>query len=116
MDLSRVLKGINISGMEYMAARSDGSLFPVLMHAAPIYSGERVTGVRGIMIDLTERRQLEEQRIRTEKLESVGLLAGGIAHDFNNILKAMLGSISMVKRTLEDRPDHHEVLPEDAHA
>ncbi len=116
MDVTRVLKGINISGLEYMAARADGSLFPVLMHAAPIYSGERVTGVRGIMIDLTERRQLEEQRIRTEKLESVGLLAGGIAHDFNNILMAMLGSISMVKRSLEDRPEHHEMLTEAEHA
>ncbi len=116
MDISRVLRGENILGLEYVAARSDGSLFPVLMHAAPVLSGERVIGVRGIVVDLTESRQLEEQRIRTEKLESVGLLAGGIAHDFNNILMAMLGSISMVKRALAERPEHCEMLSEAEHA
>jgi PAS domain S-box-containing protein len=47
--------------------------------------------------DITERRKIEEDLLKVEKLQSVGLLAGGIAHDFNNILAAILGNISLAK-------------------
>ncbi|MFC1544664.1 PAS domain S-box protein [Gemmatimonadota bacterium] len=44
----------------------------------------------GLVLDITERKQLEKERIKASKLESIGLLAGGIAHDFNNFLGAAL--------------------------
>lgn len=47
--------------------------------------------------DITERRKIEEDLLKVEKLQSVGLLAGGIAHDFNNILAGVLGNISLAK-------------------
>jgi len=47
--------------------------------------------------DITERRQMEEDILKIQKLESIGLLAGGIAHDFNNILTAILGNVSLAK-------------------
>ena len=37
--------------------------------------------------DITEKKQLEAQFLRTQRLELIGTLAGGIAHDFNNILQ-----------------------------
>lgn len=49
----------------------------------------------GISTDITERNQLEVERTKAAKLESIGLLAGGIAHDFNNILSAILGNVSL---------------------
>lgn len=53
------------------------------------------------MQDVTNKRKLEEEFARIQKLESMGLLAGGIAHDFNNILTAILGNISLGKTTLK---------------
>jgi PAS domain S-box-containing protein len=64
---------------------------PVLDHDGTLL------GYRGVDRDITERKKLEEERQKVQKLESTGLLAGGIAHDFNNILTAILGNISMAK-------------------
>jgi two-component system, cell cycle sensor histidine kinase and response regulator CckA len=47
--------------------------------------------------DVTERRKIEEELSKVQKLESVGILAGGIAHDFNNLLQAIMGNISLSK-------------------
>ncbi|MCP4216505.1 MAG: response regulator [bacterium] len=52
-----------------------------------------------------EKRKLEKQLRRSQKLESIGTLAGGIAHDFNNILTGLFGNIELAKQILQ--PDHH---------
>jgi two-component system, cell cycle sensor histidine kinase and response regulator CckA len=57
-------------------------------------------GYRGIDRDITERKKVEEELQRAQKLESIGLLAGGIAHDFNNILTAIKGNIELARRFL----------------
>lgn len=51
----------------------------------------------GTVLDVTERRALEEELRRAHRLESIGRLAGGLAHDFNNLLAAMLGSIELLE-------------------
>jgi PAS domain S-box-containing protein len=45
--------------------------------------------------DITEHKKLEEEILKSQKLESLGVLAGGIAHDFNNLLTSVLGNISL---------------------
>ena len=47
--------------------------------------------------DVTERKRMEEERLRATKLESVGVLAGGIAHDFNNILTSVFANIGLAR-------------------
>ncbi|PCK07659.1 MAG: hypothetical protein COA42_13195 [Alteromonadaceae bacterium] len=56
----------------------------------------------GIGIDITERKQLEEQLLQSQKMESLGTMAGGIAHEFNNILSTIQGYIEMSLMDLED--------------
>jgi len=56
-----------------------------------------VEHVRDITDQLKAQRQLEEETLKAQKLESTGVLAGGIAHDFNNILTAIVGNISLAK-------------------
>jgi PAS domain S-box-containing protein len=64
-----------------------------------------VVGFRGVDRDVTERRRLEEELVRTQKLEAIGTLAGGIAHDFNNLLQGVFGFISLARMRLErDHP------------
>ena len=56
---------------------------------------------RSILRDVTKQKQLEQQFIQAQKMDSIGTLAGGIAHDFNNILGIILGYSSLLegKRT-----------------
>lgn len=49
------------------------------------------------LMDITERRRMEEELLKVEKLESIGILAGGIAHDLNNLLTGVIGNISLAK-------------------
>ncbi|HVI00817.1 MAG TPA: PAS domain S-box protein [Enhygromyxa sp.] len=65
--------------------------------------------VLAINTDITEKRQLERQLIRGQRLESLGVLASGIAHDFNNILTAISGNAGLA-RTASDRRDAGEFL------
>lgn len=59
-----------------------------------------IIGVVLVFRDTTQQQKMEEDLLRTSKLEAVGLLAGGIAHDFNNILTAILGNLSLVKMSI----------------
>jgi PAS domain S-box-containing protein len=54
-------------------------------------------GVSAFFRDITERKRVEEQRLTTSKLESLGTLAGGIAHDLNNILTVISGNIGLAQ-------------------
>ncbi len=66
--------------------------------AAPLYdpSGRLVGAIQSIR-DISEHKRMEEELLRGQKLESVGLLAGGIAHDFNNVLASVLGYVSLAQ-------------------
>ncbi len=67
-------------------------------------SGVPITGPSGGQVfafrDITSRLQTEQNKHRSQKLESLGLLAGGIAHDFNNLLTIMMGNLSLAESTL----------------
>ncbi|TNF27616.1 MAG: PAS domain S-box protein [Deltaproteobacteria bacterium] len=80
---------------EITGLRADGSPFPVELNSAPVIRDGVVVGIRGAMLDLTDRHRVQTEMVRAQKLESIGLLAGGIAHDFNNILTGIQGNVSL---------------------
>jgi len=79
----------------------DGNIRHVQLSGAIInWDGEAAVLV--FLNDITEKKKWEEELLKIEKLESLGLLAGGIAHDFNNILTSVLASISIGRVMLEN--------------
>src|SRR5579884_2933240 len=72
----------------------------------------RTLGVVLVFRDITAKQKMEEDLLRTSKLEAVGLLGGGIAHDFNNILTAILGNISLVKLSANPKDPLYKQLTE----
>jgi two-component system cell cycle sensor histidine kinase/response regulator CckA len=74
-----------------------------LFHAYPVHDKlDKLAGVVNLASDVTESQKLESERLRIQKLESIGVLAGGIAHDFNNVLTAVIGYIELTR--IEMRP------------
>ena len=100
-DIGRVLAGERTGLNEYLARRKDGTTFPTLVHAAPIMKSGKPSGARGFLIDISEKKILEEQFIRAQKMEAIGTMAGGIAHDFNNLLMGVLGNVSLMLLGME---------------
>jgi PAS domain S-box-containing protein len=84
---------------ENRLVHKDGSI--IVMESRARHFAMRNRRVRvTVLRDITERKRAEQDLVKTQKLESLGILAGGIAHDFNNILTAIMGNISLARLTM----------------
>ena len=66
-NIFRVLNGENLTSHEYTALRKDGSTFPVMIFSSPIVNEGRTIGLRGVIIDITQRKEAEEKLIRLSR-------------------------------------------------
>ena len=62
---------------------------------------------RAVLVDITDSKRLEEERLLRTTLEATSVLAAGIAHDFNNLLMVILGSLELLGEPGEDPAAHH---------
>ncbi len=83
--------------------RKNGSRVPILLGSA-VFEDNPNEGVC-FVLDLTERKKVEEQLRLSQKMESIGTLAGGIAHDFNNFLTIIQMQTHLFKSSGELTPD-----------
>ena len=88
-----------------------GKKVPTLMSASPIFENWIHRGSFAVVTDLSEikrayeeKKRLEAQLQKIQRMESLGTLAGGIAHNFNNLLMGILGNISLI--LLNKNPSH----------
>lgn len=101
---------------EAQRVRKDGSLFWAHVLIDPIFdeAGEHV-GFAKITRDVTERKlaeqqlqQAQEALLQAQKLQALGELTGGIAHDFNNLMTVIGGSIDMLLKAPDLKPEKRD--------
>lgn len=108
---SEVLR--NPSGMpsvEMRVKHKDASWRTLEIKAKEITRHHTLKGLIANCRDITDRRRIEEELHKAQKLESLGLLAGGIAHDFNNILTSIIGNIALAKMDIDAESEIFESL------
>ena len=85
---------------------SSGRIIDVEMAQHPIEYGGKAAQL-AVLMDVTKRRQLEDQLRHAQKMETVGMLAGGVAHDFNNLLTIISGYSQLILNSLDPNDPNH---------
>ena len=109
---ARVLADNAFTGIEVVRMRKDGAPVNISLSTAPLRNAQgRIWGIMGLMNDITERKMVEMQAKRTERLAALGQLLGGIAHELKNPLFVVTGRLQLMKEKLAGR--EYDALADD---
>ncbi len=98
-----LLRGESLTNFALQRTRRNGSLVDLLVSAAPTHDDNgAIDGFLTVATDVTEYKKVEQQFLRTQRLESLGTLASGIAHDLNNVLSPISMSIELFRTKTPD--------------
>jgi two-component system cell cycle sensor histidine kinase/response regulator CckA len=97
----RVLRGERLDHVELVFMPKTGAPITVEGNVSCTFKDGVPSAVRGIYRDVTERKRVEEQLRRAERMQAAGKLAGGVAHEVNNMMTGVIGFSEFVLRSLE---------------
>ncbi len=92
---------------EYRIFRRDGGMVWVNDSGSLVRGADNQQLLHGVLVDITEQKQLQSRLEQTERMEAVGQLASGVAHDFNNLLTIIKGYSSLLMERNPDGRDGH---------
>ena len=99
--LTKNLEGSPTGPDEFVLSRKDGRRVWVEIRTFPInIQGQDI--VLGIARDISDRKRMEEEFLRIQRMEAIATLAGGIAHEFNNALTSIVGNIQLLEMDFAD--------------
>jgi PAS domain S-box-containing protein len=91
--------------------RKDGTRFPARIWLTTVSDGGGKPLYRiASIIDMTERKSIEQQLVQAQKMEAIGNLSGGIAHDFNNLLGVIVISLDSLQLLLKDNEEANALV------
>jgi two-component system cell cycle sensor histidine kinase/response regulator CckA len=112
--LRRVLAGERLDHVELVLVPKAGTPITVEGNLSCTFKDGQPSVVRGIYRDITERKRVEEQLRRAERMQAAGKLAGGVAHEVNNMMTGVIGFSEFVLRSFDSgdprRADIEEVI------
>ena len=106
---------IGVGPREVTARRKNGASFPMSLAVSIMEVGGKRKFI-GIVRDITQSKESEQQLRQSQKMDAIGQLTGGVAHDFNNLLTAMIGNMQLVQRNIGDDPRMNRQLESALHA
>jgi PAS domain S-box-containing protein len=109
--IKKALMGEIVSHDNWYQATTSSARLWLSVSVSPLMDASgNVLGGMCVVEDKTENKRIEEELARSQKLESVGVLACGIAHDFNNLLTAILGNISLAALNIKNEDKAINIL------